>query len=458
MTAVAAAAIVSDGNWTLCREYGHVWHFLRTFNLSYCSLYDQGYTSLGKKSQTFPNPALQRKNPVPSVAKVVDDASIARTTTSAEYWPAYMLSDWTLERSGRASSVSLKPKNFKSEEELAREQEGSQVDSEGNVLVHVCSTAGAASSASPKTPSSVPTQTAALLIIGDEILNGFTSDSNLQVTSKALADIGIPLKKVSIVSDDVDDIAQEVQRLSQRYDIVFTSGGIGPTHDDVTLKAIAKALRQDIRLNAEMLQHLETVHIEQQRRKQLDAVSASSISNNEEHPIPPMEDSMRRLAFLPEQSQLRFPPSPDDYYLVSQGTGAHGDQPPLLRNKTWPILQCDNIFVLPGVPQFYAAKVALITKHFLSRQSVHERWKIILDVEERGLVTHLDAVVAAHPKAKIGSYPYVEHPEFKTIITVEAPQAAQVEAAVQAVVEALPRHAVLRVERVATSSTADASK
>lgn len=105
--------------------------------------------------------------------------------------------------------------------------------------------------------------------------------------------------------------------------------------------------------------------------------------------------------------------------------------------------------------------MALITKHFLSKQRVHERWKIILDVEERGLVTHLDAVVAAHPKVKIGSYPYVEHPEFKTIITVEAPQAAQVEAAVQAVVEALPHHAVLRVERVATSSmsgAADASK
>lgn len=438
-----------------------MWHFLRTFNLSYCSLYDQGYTSLGKKSQTFPNPALQRKNPVPSIAKTVDDASVARTTTSAEYWPAYMLSDWTLERAGRASSVSLKPKNFKSEAEIAQEQEGSQVDSEGNVLAPSCSAAESASSATPKSPSSVPTQTAALLIIGDEILNGFTSDSNLQVTSKALADIGIPLKKVSIVSDDIDDIAQEVQRLSQRYDIVFTSGGIGPTHDDVTLKAIAKALRQDIRINAEMLQHLETVHIEQQRRKQLSTVAAAATSNHEkaeeteERPIPPMEDSMRRLAFLPEQSQLRFPPPPDDYYVVAHGPGAHDDQ--TLRNKTWPILQCDNIFVLPGVPQFYAAKVALITKHFLSKQSVHERWKIILDVEERGLVNHLDAVVAAHPKVKIGSYPYVEHPEFKTIITVEAPQVAQVEAAVQAVVEALPRHAVLRVERVATAAAAAAA-
>lgn len=316
-------------------EYGHVWHFLRTFNLSYCSLYDQGYTSLGKKSQTFPNPALQRKNPVPPITKAADDDTTAAAphTASAEYWPAYMLSDWTLERAGRASSVSLKPKNFKSEEDIAREQEASQVDSEGNALACTCSGGETASTESPKTPT-VPTQTAALLIIGDEILNGFTSDSNLQVTSKALADIGIPLKKVSIVSDDVDDIAQEVQRLSQRYDIVFTSGGIGPTHDDVTLKAIAKALRQDIRINAEMLQHLETVHIEQQRRKQQQQQLDAVVSSNEERPIPPMDDSMRRLAFLPEQSQLRFPPPPDDSYVVSQGPSlaidGSGGQPTII--------------------------------------------------------------------------------------------------------------------------------
>ena len=56
--------------------------------------------------------------------------------------------------------------------------------------------------------------------------------------------IGIPLKRVSIVSDDIEEIEAEVRRMSQKYDVVFTSGGIGPTHDDVTLKAIAKVKKQ----------------------------------------------------------------------------------------------------------------------------------------------------------------------------------------------------------------------
>lgn len=456
----------------LNREYGHVWHFLRTFNLSYCSLYDQGYTSLGKKSQTFPNPALLRKTPIVAIDNSVTGESDSRSTAT-EYWPAYMLSDWTLERAGRANSVSLKPASSKSEDETTRAEErtknSGKVSSEGETLISndECPTNLDTTFAQPSVSSSESSQTAALLIIGDEILNGFTTESNLQVTSKALASIGIPLRKVSIVSDDIDDIAQEVQRLSQRYDIVFTSGGIGPTHDDVTLKAIAKALQQDIRINAEMLQHLETVHIEQQQRQKVFVSSSDLQQEQEERPMPPMEESMRRLAFLPEQSQLRFPPPPDDYYstvinqstttvssTASAATVVESASTAAVRNKTWPILQCDNIFILPGVPQFYASKMQLITKYFLSKQEILERWKIILDLEEKNLVSHLDAVVARHARVKIGSYPYVEHPEFKTIITVEAAHLSQVEAAVQELVEALPRHVVLRVERVATSSTA----
>ena len=75
-------------------------------------------------------------------------------------------------------------------------------------------------------------------------VSGFTTEVNLQVAAASLATIGIPIKRVSVVSDDLDEIAKEVRRMSQAFDIVITSGGIGPTHDDVTLKAIASALGQ----------------------------------------------------------------------------------------------------------------------------------------------------------------------------------------------------------------------
>ena len=74
-------------NMSLYRNYGHVWSFLKVFNLPYCTLYDQGYTSLGKTTDTLPNPALKKL--------IKGDSHIQ------EYWPAYMLSDWTLERAGR---------------------------------------------------------------------------------------------------------------------------------------------------------------------------------------------------------------------------------------------------------------------------------------------------------------------------------------------------------------------
>lgn len=448
----------------LSRDYGHVWHFLRTFNLSYCSLYDEGYTSLGKRSQTFPNPALLRKNPIRSglITPVVPGSSTGSKGNSGqispnplqqqEYWPAYMLADWSLERAGRVTSSSSA--SLKATAATIR----AAAASTASVADGVAALASGDECADPLSPdaSSVVnattegarrTQTAAMLIIGDEILNGFTSESNLQVASQTLSSIGIPLKKVSIVSDDISEIVEEVRRLSQRYDIVITSGGIGPTHDDVTLKAIAQALRQEIRVSTEMLLHLETVqaeqHLELQKRQLQQGEPVSSV-------VPPLDESMKRLANLPEQSKLRFPPPPDDYsYPVAQSSTATNDdnKSTVVRSKTWPILQCDNIFVLPGVPQFFATKMQLLTKHFLQKHQVMEVRKIILDVEERTLVSQLDGFVSRFPLVKVGSYPFVDHPEFKTIITVEASSIEAVETAVQGLVETLPRHAVLRVER-----------
>jgi FAD synthetase len=173
-------------HWT----YGQVWHFLRSNGLAYCKLYDLGYTSLGKRADTRPNPALKKNKFSMGTAGQEGD----------EYFPAHMLADFALERSGRGAA---------------------------------------------KDPSAVPpmsadgrmhVESAGMIIIGDEILSGFTTESNLMITSTALGGVGVPLKRVAVVSDDEDEIVKEVRRMSQEYDIVITSGGIGPTHDDVTIK------------------------------------------------------------------------------------------------------------------------------------------------------------------------------------------------------------------------------
>lgn len=369
-----------------------MWHFLRTFNLPYCSLYDQGYTSLGKMSQTLPNPSLRRK----TLSAHEHEGKAAES-----YWPAYMLTDWSLERAGRLKK------------EILNAAQECDMDT----------------SLSTSTNSTLR-QKAALIIIGDEILNGFTTEGNLQVATKALASVGIPLKMVSIVSDDIDAIASEVLRMSQRYDIVITSGGIGPTHDDVTLKAIAKALGQNIKVNEQMLQHLEDIQY-----------------HTDNHPSKAAElsEAAKRLALLPELSQLRFPPPPDDFYVNTEKGSDNVERE--VRSKTWPILQCDNIFILPGVPQFFASKVKLIAKHFLIKQSVKETRKIVLDVDERHVVHVLDQFVAKNQEVKVGSYPFVDHPEFKTILTIEGESGEVVEDALADLLRALPPRAVVRVEK-----------
>jgi FAD synthetase len=263
---------------------------------------------------------------------------------------------------------------------------------------------------------------------------------------------------VSVISDSVDEIAAEVLRMSQKYDIVFTSGGIGPTHDDVTLRAVAKALNQEIRMNSEMVEHLHGL--------QACAASQGTARSEGQDGQSELDDTMLRFAMLPEHSRLRFPPEATETSEATSPTGASSSTDSLPRmasapaaairsashdgktvRKTWPILQCDNIFVLPGVPQFFAAKMELIVKHFLSKsRRMHSR-KIVLDLEERSLVKVLDALVGQHAGVKFGSYPFVDHPEFKTIITLESAERDRVERAVASLLTAVPSNAVLRVEK-----------
>ena len=433
------------------------------------------------------------------------------------------LADWRLERAGRISQK-LADTVSSGGEKCTIEQSQREIDAQRKTSTSFDADEdddddaedGMAGSINGVNSSDV--RTAGLVIIGDEILNGFTTDVNLQVTSKTLASIGIPLKRVAVVSDDVDEIAYEVLAMSQKYDVVFTSGGIGPTHDDVTLKAVAQALDQRMKVSAVMLDHLAAVQAdndEAERRERAPTpgkgTDASPTINEEDYveddvgnaeapngadsgaatttgasssktysqqstetdssaeqdydaprqKQPPqigrvmprvgrsdssaelLETGMRRLALLPEHAELKFPPPPDDYHTRTNRAGEE------IRTRTWPLLRCDNIFVMPGIPQYFEAKMQLVVKHFLTKsQHKVEMRKIVLDVEERNLVELLDNLVQRHTQVKFGSYPFIDHPEFKTIITIEGVSLRKVEDAAVDLVDALPSSAVLRVERV----------
>lgn len=350
--------------------------------------------------------------------------SAAAVNKGKSYWPAYMLSDWSLERAGRLKKADLAVVSNTDASVLLNEQ--------GSVLSDL--------DLSKKKENEV--HTAAMVIIGDEILNGFTNDVNLKEATTALASIGIPLKQVAIVSDNIDDIVHEVRRLSQKYDIVITSGGIGPTHDDVTIKAIALALNEELHLNTDMLAHLEEIHTSTiYRSTSMEGLSSLADSFTVDNYTTNISEDMKKMAILPESSEVRFPPSPDDYYTT------YVDGKPV-QNKTWPILQCDNIFVLPGIPKYFASKMKLIVKYFLKTFRVLEKRKIVLDLDEKNLVKTLNVLVESRPDVKVGSYPFVDHPDFKTIITVEGEDMQAVDNAVTELLDMLPSQAVLRVESI----------
>lgn len=204
--------------------------------------------------------------------------------------------------------------------------------------------------------------TAAILLIGDELLSGRTRDINLQQIASFLAPIGIPVKEARIVADDHDTIAEAVNALRARYTYVFTTGGIGPTHDDITADAIAAAFGVPISENAEAFAILEARYAE---------------AGTDFTP------ARRRMARTPEGASL----------IANPVSGAPG-------------FQMENVFTLAGVPAIVRGMLGDIGHRL-------EGGEVLKSVTVRGrglregdLAEALGKLVEAHPQVALGSYPW----------------------------------------------------
>ena len=216
-------------------NYGLVWHFLRLFQLPYCSLYDEGYTSLGTVKDTYPCPAL--------AVNRGDSADEEDGTTSnlPKFWPAYMLRDWDQERAGRIKKgkggeqpQSKKSSGTNSPKPLSRSASVSGLTTVSNIrLVNVLNQSMLSENTTVddytvQTLSSdecnAGAKTVGILIVGDEILKGMTMDTNTNVAAKALRKECVQLGRVVVVSDNVDEIAKEIRRMRDEVDVIITSG------------------------------------------------------------------------------------------------------------------------------------------------------------------------------------------------------------------------------------------
>ncbi len=237
--------------------------------------------------------------------------------------------------------------------------------------------------------------TAAAVIIGDEILSGKVEDSNTPFLIKTLASAGVKLERVIIVRDNVDDIGQAVKDCAARYDHVFCSGGLGPTHDDRTIEAIAQAFGRPV------VRHPEVVRL-------LHELLGERIN-----------EAALKMADVVEGTELAGP-------------------------GRLPAFVLDNIFILPGVPQIFAAKLEELRPRFAGRPAVVRC--VYLNVYENVIADDLARVDAELDDVQIGSYPRLDVSDHKVMVTVEAAAAEDVDRAMTRLLELLDESWVVRVD------------
>lgn len=201
------------------------------------------------------------------------------------------------------------------------------------------------------------TPTAALIIIGNEILTGRTVDANLNYTAKCLMKCGIPMGEVRVVRDSLSEIVAAVNTLRQKYTYVLTSGGIGPTHDDITAESVAAAF------DVPVVEHPEA-------RKLLEDYYGDKINS-----------ARLRMARVPEGAKLI---------------------------KNWvsaaPGFQMSNVYVMAGVPDIYRAMLDVVSASFVPGPKIHIG-SVVTAVPESMVADELRQIANEYNQVEIGSYP-----------------------------------------------------
>ena len=238
----------------------------------------------------------------------------------------------------------------------------------------------------------MPNPTAAMLVIGDEILSGRTRDANMHFLAGQLTDVGIDLKEARVVSDDAEAIVSAVQALSDAYTHVFTSGGIGPTHDDITADCIAKAFDApiDVREDARAL------------------LQAHYDRNGQE-----LNEARLRMARIPDGADLIDNPV-----------------------STAPGFQLQNVYVMAGVPRIFEAMVASVLPTLTGGAPLLSR-TLRMERGEGDLAGPLGKFAEAYPELSVGSYPFQKDGKHGSNIVVRGTDAVQLDAAMEALEQAL---------------------
>lgn len=237
---------------------------------------------------------------------------------------------------------------------------------------------------------------AGIILVGNEILSGKIADANAAYLCRELRALGVDVRRIAVIPDEVPLIAREVATFSRDFDVVFTSGGVGPTHDDVTIEGVAQAMGVPVVRHATLVAMLERYY-------------GAKVT-----------DAHLKMAEVPEGAEL-----------VSHD------------GVRFPTILMRNVYVLPGVPEIFRRKFEALRERF-REQPFHLR-NVFVGIGEGALAEHLNDVLRRYPALLLGSYPELSNPEYQVKVTLESKDEPYLEQALAALLARLPAGAVVKV-------------
>jgi molybdenum cofactor synthesis domain-containing protein len=239
--------------------------------------------------------------------------------------------------------------------------------------------------------------TAGILVIGNEILSGKVVDTNSPYLCRELRALGVDVERIVTIPDVTPVIADHVRVMSAAFDFVLTSGGIGPTHDDLTIEGVAAAFGRTLDDSDSILERM--------RR-------ATGVEPNA---------SQRKMAQIPAGATL------------------------LDAGDLWfPLVVVENVYIFPGIPELLRKKFESARERFRGVPFVLKR--VYVRSMESEIAEDLHALLREFPELLLGSYPRIQEEAFRVLLTLESRDAGYVQRALDSLLERLPTSAVFKVE------------
>lgn len=238
---------------------------------------------------------------------------------------------------------------------------------------------------------------AGVVVIGNEILSGKVVDTNSPFLASELRPLGVALRRIATIPDELPVIRDEIRCQHESFDLVFTSGGVGPTHDDVTIEGVAMALGRKVVVHPEIAGKLRSFYGHKINRARL------------------------KMAEVPEGAELITDTS-----------------------VNFPTIKVENIYILPGIPEIFRAKLEGLKPRFCADPFCLK--VVYTRIGEGTLAEHLNDTLRQFPDLLLGSYPKINHPDYMVKVTLESKDADYVGRAFAHLLAVLPEGSVVRTE------------